>query len=345
MDMPEQPASAPIKGKTSRNEQPAHDGTQKAKAGKNENEQPRKARVDAFATGHDFLIINSPMDGDLFLAVVQAINESKKNKKLVVFLVSWGGLADAAYRTGRYLQSTYDQITVFIPSSCKSAGTLLAIAGNSIIMSPFGELGPLDVQLRKRDEIFGRRSGLITRAAISDLQEHAFDLFESFMLKIINNSYGNVSLKVAADISARVSGEIMSKIYEQIHPDSLGQDFRDLSVATKYCERLAKWSKNISDSGIKRLVHDYPSHDFVIDSEEAKEIFQKVDLPTPTLVRLLRENLDCLLEPRENGDVVIKLIDRDGVDGKSGSVQSQPSNISGEPRTNGRDAGPAASTP
>ncbi len=281
------------------------------------------------------------MEGDLFIRVIRAVSTSKKNKKLVLFLVSWGGVADAAYRTGRYLQSAYDSITVFIPSSCKSAGTLLAIAGNCIIMSPFGELGPLDVQLRKKDEIFGRRSGLITRAAISDLQEHTFDLFEYFMLKIINNSYGNVSLKVAADISAKVSGDIMSKIYEQIHPDSLGQDFRDLSVATKYCERLAKWSKNISDEGIKRLVHEYPSHDFVIDSEESKEIFEHVDLPTPTLLRLLRENIDCLMEPRDNVNVVVRLIEQGGADGKPEDVQGKPDNASNQPRANGRNAGAA----
>ena len=340
MATPEQPASTPIKGKKSRNAQPEQGG--EAKKSPTANTKP--SRPDQFATGHDFLVINSPMDGELFLAVVRAVNTGQKNKNVVVFLVSWGGLADAAYRTGRYLQSTYDSITIFIPSSCKSAGTLLAIAGNTVIMSPFGELGPLDVQLRKRDEIFGRRSGLITRAAISDLQEHTFELFESFMLKIINNSYGNVSLKVAADISSKISADIMSRIYEQIHPDSLGQDFRDLSVATSYCERLAKWSKNISDRGIKRLVHEYPSHDFVIDSEEAKEIFNKVDLPTRTLVRLLRENIKCLLEPRESDDVVVKMIDQGDGNEQSEGTQRKEDGADGGARANGRDTGPAPAT-
>ena len=42
----------------------------------------------------------------------------------------------------------------FIPRRCKSAGTLLLIGATSLIISDRGELGPLDVQLSKPDEIF-----------------------------------------------------------------------------------------------------------------------------------------------------------------------------------------------
>ena len=283
------------------------------------------------------------MEENLFLDVVRCVTKNKKNKKLVIALVSWGGLADPAYRTGRYLQSVYDEITAFIPSQCKSAGTLLATAANAIVMSPFGELGPLDVQLRKKDEIFGRRSGLITRAAINDLETHTFQMFENFMLGIIQHSYGSVSFKVAADISARTASDVMGKIYEQINPDSLGQDFRDLNVANKYCERLSKWSKNINAKGIQRLVHEYPSHDFVIDSEEAKEIFFHVNLPTRSLLEFMRNNIDCMMQPRDSGNVVVRMIGQG--DGTEKSTKEGVANASQQPTANGRDPGSAHASP
>ncbi len=149
MATPGQPTSPPSKGSKSRNAPLAHDGEAKKSQPSKDKSSPSEAKPDPFATGYDFLIVNSPMDGDLFLSVVDAVSKNKLNKKAVVFLVSWGGLADAAYRTGRYLQSTYDSITIFIPSSCKSAGTLLAIAGKSLIMSPFGELGPFRCAVAK----------------------------------------------------------------------------------------------------------------------------------------------------------------------------------------------------
>ena len=199
MDMPERPVLARKNGSKSPNGQQKPDG--------DKSQNPTK-KVDPFSEGHDFLILNSPIEDGVFTRVMSCTTkrENKTNKRLVLALVTYGGAADVAYRVGRFLQSVYEDITVFVPSSCKSAGTLLALAANKIVMSPFGELGPLDVQLRVKDEIFGRRSGLTTRAAITDLQSHTFDLFEHFMLNIIRNSYGNVSFKVAADISARTTG-------------------------------------------------------------------------------------------------------------------------------------------
>jgi hypothetical protein len=183
-------------------------------------------------------------------------------------------------------------------------------------MSPFGELGPLDVQLRQRDEIFGRRSGLITRAAISDLKIHAFELFEHFMLEITDRGQGSISFKTAAEIAASFSGEVMGKIYGQINPDMLGQDFRDLTVATEYCTRLNRKFENIKvnqrdtdDTGIKRLVHQYPSHDFVIDFEEAKEIFQRVELPTATLRRVMKAKLIDMVVPHSTASIVVELFE------------------------------------
>ncbi len=342
MATPEQLVSARTKGSRLRNGQRKLDGATSQKTAPSQHKANPKPSPDPFETGYDFLIINSPMEAELFRSVVSAVSKRKKktkNKKLVLILVSYGGLADAAYKTGRYLQSVYEDITAFIPSSCKSAGTLLAVAAKTLIMSPFGELGPLDVQLRKKDEIFGRRSGLITRSAINDLQSHTFEMFETFMLGITSHSYGNVSFKVAADISARMATDIMSKIYEQINPDSLGQDFRDLSVATSYCERLAKWSKNITAEGIKRLVHEYPSHDFVIDSEESKEIFLKTGSLTPSLIEFLTHNYDCVKEPRDSSNVVIKIVEQGDNDGQPEVAPGVVNSAAIGAAANGRDGG------
>jgi ClpP class serine protease len=38
---------------------------------------------------------------------------------------------------------------------CKSAGTLIALGANELAFGEHGELGPLDVQIAKRDEVLG----------------------------------------------------------------------------------------------------------------------------------------------------------------------------------------------
>jgi hypothetical protein len=172
----------------------------------------------------------------------------------------------------------------------------------------FGEVGPLDVQLTRRDEIWGRRSGLTTRSALADLKSHSFDLFEHFMFAITAKSRGSVSFKLAAEIAGRVTAELMSKVYEQINPEALGQDFMDLSVATKYCQRLVKYSKNLKPGAIQRLVFEYPSHDFVIDLQEAKELFHRVELPTATIISFLKNRMTDLLQPRTGTNGIVEML-------------------------------------
>ena len=118
------------------------------------------------------------------------------------------------------------------------------------------------------------------------------------MLNIVKSSGGAVTFKLAAEISAKISSEVMSRVYEQVNPDALGQDFRDLSVATKYCELLHKRSRNLRPGAIKRLVHDYPSHDFVIDAEEAKEIFERLEPPSAALYHLMAQRAADIFIPK-----------------------------------------------
>lgn len=273
-------------------------------------DQKASAATDPYASGYDFVLVNGPIDERLQHDIAAAISghiaqsTGRQNRKVVLALVTYGGLPNAAYKIGRYLQSIYDEVVGFVPSICKSAGTLIVTGCHKLIISPFGEIGPLDVQLMQRDELLGRRSGLTTKSALEDLGKHSLDLFENFVLEIIRGSGGAVSFRLAADISARMSAQLMSKIYEQINPDALGQDARDLNIATEYCKRLNKRGNNIRAEAIERLVHGYPSHDFVIDLEEAQEIFLRVEKPSQSLYDIMKSRPDDMIVPRQKTPLV-----------------------------------------
>lgn len=254
--------------------------------------------------GYDILVINSLIEDPLFGEVTEKAVGGKQADKLVVTVVTYGGQANVAYRISRLLQSMYDDIAVYVPSLCKSAGTLIATSGNQLVMTPFGEIGPLDVQLLERDELGERKSGLTMRSALEDLKGHSFDLFQHFMMEIKAKSGGTVSFRLAAELASSITSGLMHNVYDQIHPDVIGKDFRDLSVATKYCERLNKRFQNIKPRGINRLVHEYPSHDFVIDYEEAKEIFHRVTRPSARLIELAQDKGNLLMVPNVKKSVV-----------------------------------------
>ena len=69
---------------------------------------------------------------------------------LDLMLQTMGGDVDAAERIVLLLDKTIGrdaQLRVVVPDSAKSAGTLIAVAGDSIVMGPPSELGPIDPQV------------------------------------------------------------------------------------------------------------------------------------------------------------------------------------------------------
>jgi hypothetical protein len=114
----------------------------------------------------------------------------------------------------------------------------------------------------------------------------------------------NLALRLAAELARDATTGLMGNIYCQVHPDVLGKDYRDLSIATKYGDRLNQKFGNVKSDGVARLVHDYPSHDFVIDHKEAGEIFERVELPTDRLWDLVKRRRNQLMVPKVKNSVV-----------------------------------------
>jgi membrane-bound ClpP family serine protease len=128
----------------------------------------------------DVLVLNFGLEGGFEELVYRFLCKRKtKRKKLVLFLTTEGGMPHCAYRIGRWLQDAYPNgITVVVAGWCKSAGTLICIAAHHLLIADTGELGPLDVQIAKTDEVWGERgSGLVVEAAFEKLQQESFKLF------------------------------------------------------------------------------------------------------------------------------------------------------------------------
>ena len=58
-----------------------------------------------------------------------------------------GGSGDAAKRIGDFLQSKFNEINILVAGEAKSAGTILAMCGDTINMTETGCLGPIDAQM------------------------------------------------------------------------------------------------------------------------------------------------------------------------------------------------------
>jgi hypothetical protein len=220
--------------------------------------------------------------------LISVLSRAKQNqrKRVILNLVTYGGDASAAYRIARLLQQTFGRVELILTSQCKSAGTLIALGANKLWMTVLGELGPLDVQLVKKDEVFSRQSGLVTESALDVLMEKAFTNYETMFLGIKARSQDSISFKLASDVARELSSAIIGGIAKGIDPLVLGENQRDLEVAVAYGNRLASISRNAKEKTLEQLVRGYPSHDFVIDLDEAKELFVDVALATTDMFKL-----------------------------------------------------------
>jgi|HubBroStandDraft_1064217.scaffolds.fasta_scaffold43286_3 hypothetical protein len=269
----------------------------------------------------DIFLINCPMRDSQYGKLIKEIPKKKYHDALVILLTN-GGDPNAAYRMARLFTSLYYNIEIFVPSYCKSAGTLLAICATKIYMSIFGELGPLDVQLLKEDELWERRSGLIGRNALKSLREEAKEVFSDFMFSVKDMTDGLVRLKMATDIAASITNGLLGHVYGKLDPLSIGTDYMELHVALEYGLRLAEVSKNIDEESIHKLVHDYPAHNFIIDYEEAKSLFNNVERPPGFMYKLITLLGENALTPIRNASsgIVRLLSERPSEDGDHGGT-------------------------
>lgn len=78
------------------------------------------------------------------------ITRNIKSKEVDIFLHSPGGSAEATESIVKMLRAKFDVVRFIITGAAKSAATMLALSGNSILMDSSAELGPIDPQVRVR---------------------------------------------------------------------------------------------------------------------------------------------------------------------------------------------------
>lgn len=208
-------------------------------------------------------------------AFVDLVCARQKTKPTaLLYLTTPGGDPDAAYRIIRILRARYKTVRLGVAGPCKSAGTLVALGAHELAMGDTGELGPLDVQLSKPDDLVANSSGLDIFQALSVTTQAAFGAFENYMLNLIEHSSGNISTKTAAEIAKDLAIGLYAPITNQIDPNRLGEVQRAIRIAHAYAEKLGM--VNVKANAMETLVEGYPSHGFVIDFEDAQKLFKRV---------------------------------------------------------------------
>lgn len=248
----------------------------------------------------DVLLYNGPIGRPFDSHLMRLCGARKRRENVILLLVTGGGDPDAAYRIARCLQEKYKRFVAFVPGYCKSAGTIIALGANELVVADAGELGPLDVQMSKQDELFQRQSGLTTDAALETLHEKAYEAFEHFVIQVVTRT--GVSTRAAMQVAVQLTTGLFSHTYSHVDPMHVGEAGRAMKIAQKYGELLQQKSLNFDSDSLTALAREYPSHGFVIDRAEAKRLFKNVREPYPEEDALVRKLGQTAMVPQSLPD-------------------------------------------
>lgn len=226
----------------------------------------------------DVVIYSGGIARDGYDKFCKILSQPKRSKLLFV-LNTHGGDPNAGYRIARAAVHNYgaENFRILIPAYCKSAGTLICIGCSHIVMADQAELGPLDVQLRKQDELFQQSSGLDILRGVTYLQEEALATFRSYLVDI--NGGAVLSTRVASEIASDLVIGLYEPLFAQVDPVKLGEMNAALEIARHYGERLDTQSLSLKEHALNKLIMGYPTHGFVIDRAEARTLFKNVTAP------------------------------------------------------------------
>jgi hypothetical protein len=74
--------------------------------------------------------------------------------RLDLILETPGGLGDVAEDIVKLLRHRFSELNIIVPGSAKSAGTIIAMAGDEILMEQVSSLGPIDAQISYQGKQF-----------------------------------------------------------------------------------------------------------------------------------------------------------------------------------------------
>ncbi|HEY1396645.1 MAG TPA: hypothetical protein VF536_11050 [Roseateles sp.] len=221
----------------------------------------------------DVVAYAGPVTVDGYERLSDLLESQKRHCDVLLILETAGGDPDAAFRMARALGFHYRRVHALIPRHCKSAGTLIALGASALYMDDRSELGPLDMQVSRGDEIGAMSSSLEQSTAASMLLAQYMDAFKISLADMCD--FG-LSTKVASEIAANLAAKLIRPLAEQVDPHRMAEMHRAVSIAHAYGQRLAERGGNIGQEALAELVSNYPSHSFVIDRKEARSLFRRV---------------------------------------------------------------------
>lgn len=250
-------------------------------------EKSRNSKVITYVTGDRQPFVTKVAD-DIIPIFAKHLEKIGKQNKISLFLYTRGGDMITPIRLIKLIRSYADEIEMIIPYRAHSAGTLISIGTDKIVMGRLGELSPVDPST---GHPFNPENPMNPKQKMEISVE---DLNSYFLL---------------AKEKAGVKDEQMVNVFEdltaKIHPLSLGNAYRATRMAKQITEKLllmhfdAKADKEKIDNIVKEITGDICIHGYPITRDEADSLGLNMVEPDSDLEKTMWNLFEAYAEKME----------------------------------------------
>ncbi|OHB14682.1 MAG: hypothetical protein A2431_00535 [Candidatus Zambryskibacteria bacterium RIFOXYC1_FULL_39_10] len=226
-------------------------------------EAKRNSKVITYITSDRQGPVGARVAMDIIPIVSEQLRKIGKTDKIDLFLYTAGGDTMVPWRLVSMIREYCDTFSVIIPYKAHSAGTMIALGADEIVMSDLSEISPIDPSTAN---VFNPVDPANPQNRIPISVEDVIAYFD-----LAKNKFG---IKNDEDLT-----KIFNKFVEanpQIHPLSLGNVNRTHNLIRLIAKRLLKSHKNRMkddeiDKVVKYFTEDLYSHTYFVGRKEAKE--------------------------------------------------------------------------
>lgn len=179
--------------------------------------------------------------------------------KISLYLYTRGGDTLAAWSIVNLIRQFCDELQIIVPVKAHSAGTLMCLGANSIMMTKQATLGPIDPSINTSLNPIIPGGNPLAKAPVS--VEAITGFFELAKTELNINNEKNLS-------------DLLIKLADMVHPVVLGQVYRAKSQIQMLARKLLvnqPIEADKIDKIISFLVSDSGSHDYTIFRKEARD--------------------------------------------------------------------------
>ena len=89
-----------------------------------------------------------PLEQADFYVIRDLLASKKDLQKVDMYIETPGGSGETAEEIVKFLRNNFDAVSFVVSGEAKSAGTIIVLSGDEILMTETGSLGPIDAQMK-----------------------------------------------------------------------------------------------------------------------------------------------------------------------------------------------------